>query len=202
LFRDERHWSWLMSEFLPDVVAKARAGERPKSLRVWSAACSTGDEAFTIATCIADVISDCNQWNIEIIGTDIGVGAVEQATNAVFSERSMQLVPEQLRRRLFDQLPGTTSWKAKPALTRWTNFRQHNLLEPLKERPFDLIFLKNVLIYFDTASKKRALANIIPLLAPGGALVTSAAEGVTGLISELIKEKPWLYRRPSAKAKS
>src|SRR5262249_21777358 len=84
LFRDERHWSWMMSEFLPDVVAKARAGERPKSLRIWSAACSSGDEAFTIATCIADVVSDCNQWNIEIIGTDIGVGAIEQATNAVF----------------------------------------------------------------------------------------------------------------------
>lgn len=202
LFRDERHWAWFQTEFLPEIVSKSRTGERPKSLRIWSAACSTGDEAFTIATCIADKISDCDQWKIEIVGTDIGVGAVEQATQAVFNERSMQLVPDPLRRKLFEQVPGTTSWKAKPTLTRWTTFRQHNLLEPLKERPFDLIFVKNVLIYFDVASKKRALANIVPLLAPGGALVTAAAEGVSGLIPELFKEKPWLFRRVNAKAKT
>jgi chemotaxis protein methyltransferase CheR len=202
LFRDERHWSWLQSEFLPAILAQARSDQRPKSLRVWSAACSTGDEAFTIATCIADGIADCGQWKIEIVGTDIGVGAVQQAEQGVFNERSMQLVPEPLRRRLFEPVPGGASWKAKPALSRWTSFRQHNLLEPLKEKPFDLIFVKNVLIYFDVASKKLALANIVPLLAPGGALVTAAAEGVSGLIPDLIKEKPWLYRRPSAKAKT
>ena len=199
LFRDERHWAWFQSEFLPVIVSQARMGERPKSLRIWSAACSTGDEAFTIATCIADGITDCDQWKIEIVGTDIGVGAVKQATQAVFNERSMRLVPDPLKRKLFEPLPESTSWKAKPTLTRWTSFRQHNLLEPLKERPFDLIFVKNVLIYFDVASKKLALANIVPLLAPGGALVTAAAEGVSGLIPDLFKEKPWLFRRPKAK---
>jgi chemotaxis protein methyltransferase CheR len=201
LFRDENHWTWFQGEFLSDIVAQARSGERPKSLRVWSAACSTGDEAYTIATCIVASLPDYANWKIEIVGTDIGVGAVREAELGVFNERAMQLVPEALRTKLFERVPDKTSWKAKPAITRWTTFRQHNLLEPFKERRFDLIFVKNVLIYFDVESKKRALANIVPLLAPGGALVTAAAEGVAGLIHDLVKEKPWRYRRPAAKAK-
>jgi chemotaxis protein methyltransferase CheR len=182
-------------------MSRSRSGKREKSLRIWSAACSTGDEAYTIATCIVANVPDHANWKIEIVGTDIGIGAVQQAQQGVFNERSMQLVPDPLRRKLFDPVPGTTSWKAKPILARWMSFRQHNLLEPLKEKRFDLIFVKNVLIYFDVASKKRALSHIVPLLAPGGALVTAAAEGVSGLIHDLTKEKPWLYRRPGAKAK-
>src|SRR5262249_17495866 len=128
-------------------------------------------------------------------------GAVRQAQAAEFGERAMQLVPNPLRKTLFDAMPGGKSWKAKPTLSAWMTFRQHNLLEPLKERPFDLIFVKNALIYFDTESKKKALANILPLLAPGGALVTAAAEGVSTLIHGLTKVKPWLYRRPANRTK-
>jgi chemotaxis protein methyltransferase CheR len=199
LFRDENHWTWLQSEFLPEIVAQARGGGRPKSLRIWSAACSTGDEAFTVAACIADGISDHDQWKIEIVGTDIGIGAVREAQSATFDSRAMRLVPEPMVRRFFDAAADQKSWKAKPILSRWTKFRTHNLLEPLKETPFDLIFVKNVLIYFDATSKKRALANILPLLAPGGALVTAAAEGVSMLVDGLTKVKPWLYRAPGHK---
>jgi chemotaxis protein methyltransferase CheR len=199
LFRDEGHWTWFQSEFLPEIVSQARSGKRPKSLRVWSAACSTGDEAFTIAACIADGVPDCGQWKIEIVGTDIGIGAVREAEQGVFNERSMRSVPESMVRRFFDAATDKQSWKAKPILSRWTKFRTHNLLEPLKEKPFDLIFVKNVLIYFDAASKKLALANILPLLAPGGALVTAAAEGVSTLVNDLTKIKPWLYRAPGPK---
>jgi chemotaxis protein methyltransferase CheR len=200
LYRDEGHWSWFQTEFLPEIVTQARIGGRPKSLRVWSAACSTGDEAYTIAACIADGISDHVQWKIDIVGTDIGVDAVRRAQQGVFNERSMHLVPESIARRFFEVAANGQSWKAKPLLSGWTKFKQHNLLEPLKERPFDLIFVKNVLIYFDATSKKRVLSQVIPLLAPGGALVTAAAEGVATLIHDLTKVKPWLYRKPGRKA--
>ena len=200
LFRDEGHWDWFQTTFLPEVVAQVRASGRPKSLRVWSAACSTGDEAFTIATCVAAGIADCGTWNIEIVGTDIGIGAVRQAEQGEFNERAMRLVPENLRRKYFDVSPDKTVWKAKAALSRWTRFQQHNLLDPFKEQPFDVVFVKNVLIYFDAAAKKRALANILPLLAPSGALVTAASEGVSGLVADLDKVKPWLYCRPARRA--
>jgi chemotaxis protein methyltransferase CheR len=200
LFRDANHWTWFQSEFLPEILSQARSGERPKSLRIWSAACSTGDEAFTMASCIADGINDCAQWKIEIVGTDIGVGAVSQAQQATFNERAMHLVPESMVRRFFDVSADNKSWKAKSMLSRWTKFQQHNLLEPLKEKPFDLVFVKNVLIYFDPASKKQALSHVVPLMAPGGYLVTAAAEGVATLIHDLTKVKPWLYRKPGRNA--
>ena len=135
LFRDESQWDWFRETFLPDFVSKVRSKRLPKRLRVWSAACSTGDEAMTVATCVAAALPQLSAWKVEIVGTDIGVGAVEQARSAVFGERAMRLVPENLRQRFFQQAKDAKIWQAKAALTAMTTFRQHNLMEPLRERP-------------------------------------------------------------------
>lgn len=108
----------------------------------------------------------------------------------------MRLVPDDLKRRFFEKLPNAEVWRAKPILTKMTTFRQHNLMEPLPERPFDLIFLKNVLIYFDMGSKKVVLNNVLTLLQPGGYLVVGAAEGVGDLLSGMTRLQPWLYQKP------
>ena len=194
LFRDELQWQWFRKKFLADV-AKAQRGA-VKTLRIWSAACSTGDEAFTAACCIAAELPDLPNWRITILGTDIGLGAVEQARTATFGERAMRLVPDDLKRRFFEKLPNAEVWRAKPILTKMTNFRQHNLMDPLPERPFDLIFLKNVLIYFDAGSKKVVLNNVLKVLQPGGYLVVGAAEGVGDLLSGMTRLQPWLFQKP------
>ena len=129
-------------------------------MRIWSAACSTGDEAFTTACCIAACLHNFREWKIRILGTDIGIGAVEQATTAVFGERAMRLAPEEYGRRFFIKAKDAQIWQAKPVLTEMVTFRQHNLMDPLRERPFDLVFLKNVLIYFDKDSKERVVDNV------------------------------------------
>ena len=77
LFRDMSHWEWLCRTYLPEVAEAARKGSRQKNLRIWSAACSTGDEVYTIAACIADKLPGFADWKIDILGTDIGVGALE-----------------------------------------------------------------------------------------------------------------------------
>lgn len=194
LFRDELQWQWFRKTFLPEIASSQRGPL--KSLRIWSAACSTGDEAFTAACCIAAELPDLRSWKITILGTDIGAGAIEQARTATFGERAMRLVPQEFKRRFFDKLPNAEVWRAKPILTQWTTFRQHNLMDPLPERPFDLIFLKNVLIYFDPASKKVVLENVIKVLRPGGYLVVGAAEGVADLLPGMQRLQPWLYRKP------
>ena len=197
LFRDEGQWDWFSNQYLAELANPARKS-RIKTLRIWSAACSTGDEAHTIATCIAEHLSDHAQWNIQILATDIGIGALKQAREAVFSPRAMKLVPEVCRRRYFEPVAGTDQWKAKPVLSRWIRFRQHNLLEPLNEAPLDLIFLKNVLIYFDEESKKRAIGHIRNVLKPGGMLIASAAEGITNYMKDWERVAAWNHRKPGA----
>ena len=195
LFRDEAQWDWFRKRFLSQSADEARAGRRERNLRIWSAACSTGDEVYTIATCIAACLPNHARWKIQIVGTDIGVGAIEQAKNAVFGERAMRLVPKEYY-RYFTQAKDASIWQAKSVLTSMTSFRQHNLMDPIRERPFDLVFLKNVLIYFDAISKQKVIQHVRAAVRPGGLLVAGAAEGVADLVKDFRRIQPWLYQRP------
>jgi chemotaxis protein methyltransferase CheR len=196
LFRDAGQWEWFRNEYLPGCAADARAGRRQRELRIWSAACSTGDEAFTAACCIADCLPNHAQWKISILGTDIGTGAVEQAKSAVFGERAMGLVPETYRRRYFRKGGTANVWQACSALTQLVTFRQHNLLDRLCDGPFDLVFLKNVLIYFAPESKRRVMQNVRSAMSPGGMLVAGPAEGISDLVKDFVRLRPWLCQRP------
>ena len=195
LFRDESQWEWFRNTYLPGHAAAVSRGTNERSLRIWSAACSTGAESFTAACCIAACLPNFRKWQIKILGTDIGVGAVEEAKGAVFGQRAMRLVPQQYRKLYFTKAKDTQTWQAKPVLTEMTAFRQHNLMDPLREKPFDLVFLKNVLIYFDRVSKKQVVANVRSVIRPGGLLVAGAAEGVSDLLRDLTRIQPWLYQQ-------
>lgn len=194
LFRDPNHWEWFRSVYLPARAAAAKLGN-DFQLRIWSAACSTGDEAFTAACCVAACIPEFTRWKIRILGTDIGIGAVEQARAGQFGERAMRLVPEPYRRSYFTKIKEAERWQANPILTAMAAFRQHNLLDPLNEKPFDLVFLKNVLIYFDRASRKKVMEQVQRMIRPGGYLVAGAAEGISDLAAGLVRVQPWLYQR-------
>ncbi len=194
LFRDQHHWDWLRETYVPELLAQARGSSRPTKVRVWSAACSTGDEATTIACCLADRLSPANIWKIDILGTDIGAGAVEQARGLTFGERAMRLVPDSYKRRFFSATAPNGSWVAKPAIQDTLRFDVHNLLEPLNEPPFDLIVLKNVLIYFDAQSKQKVLVNVRRMLRPGGAIITGPADGASEYLTNFRSSQGWLHR--------
>lgn len=196
LFRDEDQWEWFRKAYLPQLAAEARSGSRRRALRIWSAACSTGDEAFTAACCIAACLPNHGQWQIRILGTDIGSGAVEQAKAALFGERAIKLVPESYRRSYFSKARDANVWQARPVLTGMVTFRQHNLLDPLRERPFDVVLLKNVLIYFAPESKKRVMENVCSVIRPRGLLVSGPAEGIADLVRDYVRLQPWLHQRP------
>ncbi len=193
LFRDEAHWNWLANVYLPEIADEARSGKRAKTLRIWSAACSTGDEAFSIAACIAQHLPNYQQWKVKILGTDIGVDAVEQAKTGVFGARSMRLVPAEIQAKWFVKLGDNGPWEAKTALKQFTDFRRHNLLDPLLETAFDVVFLKNVLIYFDPPSKAKVMENVRRVMRPGTRFVAGAAEGVSDLVKDLTRHQPWLF---------
>jgi chemotaxis protein methyltransferase CheR len=193
LFRDEAQWQWFRDEFLPAVTEEARHGRRSRSLRIWSAAASTGDEAFTIASCIAARLPNFSQWKVTILGTDIGVSTLEEAREATFGERAMRLVPQDMKRRFFTQLD-EKRWQAKDVLRNMTEFRQHNLLDALKEQPFDVVFLKNVLIYFDKESKLPVIRNVRQMLRPDGYLVSGPSEGISNCLSDMQRVQTWLFQ--------
>ena len=194
LFRDATQWNWFSETYLPEVQSAARRGERSKSLKIWSAACSTGDEASTIACCIADRLTGHRDWKIEIVGTDIGIDAVEQAREATFGERAMRLVSDSHRTRFFTAT-SDNRWQAKPVLTQWMKFHQHNLLDPMTVGPFDVVFVKNVFIYFDADSKSAAFKNIHAALKPRGLLVSGPAEGMTDLLRDYERQHAWLHSK-------
>ncbi len=196
LFRDPAQWDWFAESFLPEIQAEARKGMRPRRLRIWSAACSSGDEPVTMACCIADKMLTVSDWQIEILATDIGAATLEKAQATTFGARAMRNVSETLRRRWFVQ-NAPERWAAKPHLRKWITFRQHNLLDPLPAAPFDLIVVKNVLIYFDAASKQRVFDNVDRALKPGGLLMTGAAEGISELLKHYERRHPWLHRKTS-----
>ncbi len=196
LFRDEQQWAWFRDVLLDELVSDARSNNGSRTLRIWSAASSTGDEAYTVACCVAACLPNVSQWSVQILGTDIGSGAIEQARAGVFGERAMRLVPDDYRCRFFTKAKDANVWQAKPLLRGMVSFRQHNLMQPLRDRPFDLVFLKNVLIYFDAASKKTVVANVRAALRPGGLLVAGAAEGITDFVKDFRRLQPWLFCRP------
>ncbi len=195
LFRDKVQWDWFRDDFLVQCASDAMAGRRQRSLRIWSTACSTGDEPTTVACCIADRLPNFRQWNIRILGTDIGVGALEQAKRGIFSERAVRLVDKSCRRRCFTKTEGNQPWRSKPVLRGMLSFKQHNLMDPPSEKMFDLVLLKNVLIYFDARSKQTVVDNVCSAIRPGGLLLAGATEGISGLIGNFEVLKPWLHRK-------
>lgn len=194
LFRDQMQWEWLQSELIPELEQTARKGARPKSIKVWSAASSTGDEACTIACCILDRLTNAQSWKVEVVGTDIGIKAVEAARRATFTIRAMRNVPESFRRRFFKQ-DTPESWQAKKQVTDLMKFHHHNLMDTPPVTGFDVVFLKNVLIYFDKKSKETVLEHIISSIKPGGYLVTGPSEGVTGMLDKLARRQGWLHQK-------
>lgn len=197
LFRDENQWEWFRTVYLPELHRQLPC--RPRELRIWSAAASTGDEATTIACCVLDCLPQADRWRVQILGTDIGIGALEMARRAAYGERAMRLVPDTYRRRFFTKDPQSELWHAKPDVKKLITYRQHNLIEPLREKPFDVVFLKNVLIYFDAASKRTVIGHLRSVMRPGSLLIAGGAEGISDLVSDFDRLSPWLFRFPTSR---
>lgn len=196
-FRDTQHYDWLGGTFLPQVVAEARAGGRPKKLRIWSAACSTGEEPYSMALRIHALRSQLSGWDLSILGTDLSGAALAAARAARYGARALRLVSDEDRRLHFDADPDGLHWTPKPEVRDLVRWKRHNLMQPLNHESFDCIFVKNVLIYFDPDSKQTVVRHLLAALRPGGYLVVGPTEGIYNLLGDLAKLQNGLYRRPA-----
>lgn len=136
-------------------------------------------------------------WDLRIVGTDISGAALAEARTGRYDARALRLVEPARRLAFFDEDAALGRWAVKSDLKALVSWKLHNLLRPLTaEEPFDCIFIKNVLIYFDRDSKQIVVKNLIAALAPGGHLVVGPTEGVYNMLEPLEKVKTWLYRKP------
>lgn len=174
-FRTPQHFEALKDQIIP-LLVKTRHASR--TLRLWSAGCARGEEPATLAMVLAEhpLLSG---WSWSILATDVDEEALEAARRGFYSERAVAAVPAELKERYFT--PQAGGWLLSPRLLQRITYRYLNLIaEPFPSfpQPFDIIMLRNVLIYFRLASQKRVLANIATALAPDGFLFLGPAETV------------------------
>lgn len=177
-FRDQKPFDQFRQLVLPKLM-EARAAKR--SLRIWSAACSSGQEAYSLSMILNDEAAKLAGWRIEIVGTDISAEMVERAKSGIYTQFEVQRgLPITMLVKHFKQ--NGDKWQISQQLRQMVSFREWNLLGDLSALgQFDIVFCRNVLIYFDQPTKVDILGRISKVLAPDGYLVLGAAETVVGL---------------------
>jgi chemotaxis protein methyltransferase CheR len=189
-FREPKHFDFLRDRILPE--------RKPgKPFRLWSAASSSGEEPYSIAMLLADVLGD-TPW--EIIGSDISTRILERARSGLYAMERAEDIPKHYLSRFCLKGTGTQDGKFLVAkeLRNRIQYRQVNLNETLpKMGEFDVIFLRNVMIYFDMETKRQVVSRMIPLLNPGGHLIIGHSESLNGVTDELKVVMPSVYRKPA-----
>jgi chemotaxis protein methyltransferase CheR len=200
-FRDRVPFDLIEQNVLPALAERNAANRR---ITIWSAGCSTGQEALSLAMMFADRPAQWGNWTIDILATDVSAHMIEVARRGCFSQFEIQRGLSMMQTiSWFDETPD--GWQAKPELLGKIRFQVHNLLNPLLGRhQFDIILCRNVLLYFNAANRARAFERLAGSLGPEGALLLGAGETVVGQTDRLEPDPAGigLYRHAVAAARS
>lgn len=198
-FRDKTPFEHLKEAIFP-VLAQARRGSR---IRIWCAACSTGQEPYSIAMMLDQNPGLTGGVPVEIVATDISDRCLDRARQGLFTQFEVQRgLPVQMLMHYFTQQDD--HWRISERLRQMVSFRKLNLMEPTYNLGrFDIVFCRNVLIYFDSATKTDVMERIAGVMNPGGFLLLGAAETVVGLSQafDATQDRRGLYKLASRAAK-
>jgi len=198
-FRDKVPFDHFRDSIMPEIL-QARAGR--KSIRIWCAAGSTGQEPYSLAMCLKEMSAALNGWRIEILATDLSQEVIEKSKAGIYSQFEVQRgLPIQLLVKYFKQTGDV--WQINPEIRAMVQHRQLNLLHDFSQLGvFDVIFCRNVLIYFDQETKINIFNRLAKATEPDGFLVLGAAETVVGLTDAFkpYPERRGLYRPNGARA--
>ncbi len=195
-FREPRHWEHLAGQVFPAWRAEAEAGRRPRRLRAWSAACSTGEEPYTIAMMLLGAFP--GGWDLEVAATDLSTRVLERARQATWPVEKAAEIPEEWLKAFMLKGTGPQAglMKAGPEIRGLCRFARLNLAtDEYPPGPFDLVFCRNVLIYFDRDTKQRVIERLVDRLAPGGLLFLGHAETLAGYSTRARPVLPTVYAR-------
>ncbi len=191
-FREPKHFDYLRERILPALEPERR-------IRIWSSACSTGEEPYTIAITLHEHIENSASWDIGILASDISTRVLAHAAAGLYGEERMTTVSPDIARRHFLKGRGKSAGlvKVKPHLSKIIKFRRLNLMSdtfPIKS-PLDLIFCRNAMIYFDRPTQERLIAKFHRYLKPGGHLFIGHSESLQWLQHDFVTVAPTIYRK-------
>ncbi|MET3843862.1 protein-glutamate O-methyltransferase CheR [Bradyrhizobium sp. OAE829] len=197
-YREDHQLACLSSDLLNERVAAKKPGD---PIRIWSVPCSTGEEPYSIAIWLLENWKDVDAYDIEIVGSDIDTRVLEAAAEGIFGKRALMRLSPELIERYFHGLDDER-WQILEDLRQSVRFSRVNLIETKETRPqgrFDVIFCRNVLIYFDDESRRIAAENLYDNLLPGGFICLGHTESMSR-ISPLFEVCRYsgaiVYRRP------
>lgn len=187
-FREGVHFEFLRKSVLPALDGR---------VRIWSAACATGEEPYTIAFSALEELGQTAAARVRILATDISNRALETARDGVYQADRCEGIPPQPAARYLVRA-GEGRWRVREQVRQMIDFRRLNLIEPLPQiGAFQVIFCRNVMIYFDRPTREGVVGRLAATLEPGGWLFTGHAESLTGIRHELEYFKPAVYRKPA-----
>ena len=189
-FREPKHFDFLRERILPSL-------EKDKQIRIWSSACSTGEEPYTIAMTLYESVRAPEQWNFQVLASDISTRVLAHAAKGLYAEERVREVPPEIIKRHFLHGRGDSAGlvKVKPHLSSIITFRRLNLMDdrfPIKA-PLDLIFCRNVMIYFDRPTKERLVNKFYQHLKPGGYLFIGHSESLQWVTHPFKAIAPTIY---------
>jgi chemotaxis protein methyltransferase CheR len=184
-YREEYQFDCLVSSILPELTANRKPGEGPP-IRIWSLPCSTGEEAYSLAIRLLETWRDVDHHDVEIIGSDIDSRVIAQARAGVYDDRAVKNLPDAALRRYFEHIPGGR-WRISETLRASVDFGVLNITDAAAMRPhrgaFDVVFCRNLLIYFDDVSRRAAVEAIYDALRPGGFVCLGHSESMSRISS-------------------
>jgi chemotaxis protein methyltransferase CheR len=198
-FRENAHFDFVRNQIVPEMQQRQRAERWPRFL-AWSAACSSGEEPYSLAMTLAESVTPGWEWHIQC--TDISHRILERASSAIYTEDVVSRLPAPTVRRHFQKGvgPQAGNYRVRAELRERLSFHQMNLLErdsPLNEL-FHVIFCRNVMIYFDRQTQEELVNRLARRLVPGGYLLVGHSESLTGINHPLQTVRPATYRRAPA----
>lgn len=197
-FREPAHFDYMMDHALPELTGGNSYGR--KTIRVWSAGCSTGEEPYTLSMVLSEYAESCPGFDFSILATDISTRALQSAVRAVYDEQKVQPVPMALKKKYLlrhkDKHKGIV--KIIPELRNTITFRRLNFMDKDYgiQDPLHIIFCRNVIIYFDKPTQERLLNRLVSNLVRGGYLFMGHSETLNGMSVPVNQVFPTIYRKP------
>lgn len=196
--REPEHFTYLRQVVLPWIKRKE---ERTKDIRIWCGASSTGEEPYTIAMVIADYFGlEHGAWDTQVLATDISTDVLRKAMEGVYASEQVEVLPDNWKRRFFRKVLNEDTYRVTDELKKEVMYRKFNLMDdfPFRKK-LHVVFLRNVMIYFDEKTKRELIQKVYDAMEPGGYLFIGQTESIAKEYCPFEHVRPSVYRKKEGK---